>query len=237
VQKETNKGQSCDGGNPCSRCAARDVSACEFPVHKQTAKKIMMDKIGHLDHQYKTDHQILRAIVTHEDGDKIVQQLKDGESHEAIARYIQSRSLPESGSSRSRTENPSSRFEHDTISITGHDKSEGHYAFDKQDERNDTAPVSTKLEKERELDHIKVAPDSIGLALLNTDSGRDYRKEDTQASGPGPEAYQSSSLVFRRHQADERNYITESWTNVTADQDLVKYLLDLYFRWEYPTFA
>lgn len=56
----------CNGNNPCSLCAARGVSVCEYPMHERMEKKILVDKIDPLDHRHSTDNWILRAIATHE---------------------------------------------------------------------------------------------------------------------------------------------------------------------------
>lgn len=127
--------------------------------------------MGSLDHQHKVDNRILRAIATHEDGDSIVQQLKEGESHEAIVRRIQPISFSDSGSSERHIQDPSSPFEQGTISITDQDESEGQYVSEKPSQRNDTAPVSTKLEEERELYHAKAVPKFTGLSLSSIGSG------------------------------------------------------------------
>lgn len=69
-------------------------------MNERMAKKTMVDTIGTLNHQHDTENRILKAIATHKDGDEIVQQLKVGESHEAIARQIESLSTSGSGSTQ-----------------------------------------------------------------------------------------------------------------------------------------
>ena len=213
------------------------MSACEYQVHERTAKKTMLDKISSLNHQHKTENRILRAIATHKDGDKIVQQLKGGESHKAIAMHIESISLSESGSTQSRTENPSTPLEQETTAVADQGESKGRYVFDQQHQRNDTVLVSTGLKRERERYHANIVSDSTGSPLSSIDSGRGYSKDDTQAIGSDSEAYQSSSSAFKKQQVDGNPNLAESWTNVIADQDFVNHLLSLYFCWEYPTFA
>lgn len=197
----------------------------------------MVDKIGSLNYQYKKDNQILRAIATHEDGDEVVQQLKDGESHEAIARHIESLSLSRSGSTQSRIKNRLSPAEQESTTVPGQGESKRRYNIDKQDQRNHRPPISMKPESERDPFDAKIVPDSIGSSLSRIDSGRDYSKDDTQVTRPNLEAYQPDSSASRRQQADGYTDITMSWTNVTADQGFVNHLLALYFCWEYPTFA
>jgi len=196
-----------------------------------------VNKIGSLNRQYKTATRILKAIATHENVDGIVQQLKRGENHEAIAQQIESIFSLGSESNQDRTEDRSTPFEQETKPSADQGESKERHTTDRQHRRNDTVSLSTKLNLERELHDINIESDSSDSRLSSIYSGRIFGETDLQAVRPDSEAQQSSSSASIRQQIDGSISIAKSWTNATADQDFVNHLLSLYFCWEYSAFA
>ncbi|MCJ1389446.1 hypothetical protein MMC18_002303 [Xylographa bjoerkii] len=80
----------CDGAQPvCGRCVSRHVQReCRYDLHIKTQKQEMIHKIHQLESSYSYIEQIIRALSSDENGEDIINRLRNGQSYQSVAESL-----------------------------------------------------------------------------------------------------------------------------------------------------
>jgi hypothetical protein len=225
----------------------------------------MRNEIEQLRNQQQQSQRILAALVSTDTSEKILYQLRNGETLESITHELDHTTSESSGAGGN---------------ITTFSRLSDHQAIDnalKPARRSITSinssPASTLAFSDSSGIHHTVPASSwpawgggSSTGILNEDTDMTRWEPDTGSSPNQPHPYpliggwhhrsgSETDTVIRGARGTEQGTIlgspfgmeedvdqdrpnfNEIWTRVTKDGALVEHLMALYFCWEYPTFA
>ncbi|TVY91936.1 Nitrogen assimilation transcription factor [Lachnellula willkommii] len=107
LQHIANTALQCDGQAPCGRCVSQKGATCVYEVPVRQSKEHMRSEIEQLREQQKQTGRVLTALVSNNESENILKQLRDGASLEDVAEQLErSSSIPSpSGGGHSTTFN------------------------------------------------------------------------------------------------------------------------------------
>ncbi|TVY34716.1 Nitrogen assimilation transcription factor [Lachnellula occidentalis] len=83
------KRAKCDGQAPCGRCASQKGVTCVYEVPVRQSKEHMRSEIEQLREQRKQTGRVLAALVSNNESEKVLKQLRDGATLEDISEQLE----------------------------------------------------------------------------------------------------------------------------------------------------
>lgn len=230
---------------------------CVYEVPVRQSKEHMRTEIEQLREQQQRNERILAALVSNEQADEVLHQLRSGESIEAVSDLLnmndgKARS-PGSGDGRTSYSKPGNfhaisgalrRARSPVISPTSGlafgdtytDSAPGSWQQWGGGEGSTSSQVQHQLQADTMTWSPEVSPPSSTYPLVGI---WHHQQDDHSTPDSTTQTMRDAGMetILGEEFGWDYNRPTEPWTEITSDQALIDHLLALYFCWEYPTFA
>lgn len=246
--------------NPCARCKSQGATDCTYEVPVRQTKEALRNEVDTLRRSRDQTHHILTALVRPDLSPDILARLRNGQSVESIAEWLNSTPTPGGSVAASALPTASNHAPSPTASSLGNPRyisyssGRGSYAPSVANSPTPISPVSTHRRLTFRHDDESASPSvpsTRSYAVSATsDSQPDalYSTNDTtpqtqilvsrleSAGGSGKQRSRGLGQVLIPENPDVQ-VPAGTWTQITDDLQLVQHLLALYFCWEYPIFT
>jgi hypothetical protein len=190
----------------------------------------MRSEIERLKSQQSLNERVLAALVSPDDAEPVLDQLRSGETLESITERLNAeKSTPSTSLIQSRGSVASSV--HSGGQFRGPYSDSSH-----SDQRAGSWPEwggESSTETRESAGQEPMQWDSSVEAQWNQQPSNAFQPTGTVVT-PGGRTVFLGPEVYRGFQGPE---FQQPWTNVSSDMDFNQHIMALYFCWEYPTFA
>lgn len=254
----------CDGQTPCQRCAAVKAE-CVYEVPIRQSKETMRAEIDALQTHRRQSERVFSSLTTGHNAHETLNRLKNGETLEMVAEWLDRTASRAAGTSQSITtfSTPANTlaFGHTlrmAESVGNYMANAGSEASEEASGQQATSPWhsehaysdSTPLYNRGE-DTMNWTPGTHTTAHSSSEEPPSLTRPlvgiwpriTTDESAIQSARVQGQQQVFGPSYTDQDPHAPRygvpgsTWTEVTNDIHLVEHLMALYFCWEYPTFA
>lgn len=243
------KRAKCDGQKPaCTRCSSQNVQ-CVYEVIVRQSKDTLRHEIDLLRRQQRSNDHVINALTRPDLWEEVLSRLRGGQSVDSISQWLEAATPSLDGSAAAggaggkapssaglATSNagtwgavvglvprsappPASPAQ----SIRRDSEQQSPWAAAMSSDGRTTTRSGSHPGNAWTSETPRPAPSPVG-------SWGDGQEEKLKYSGHAQAQAPTSELL-------EMRVSPQTWTTITSDGGLVQHLLNLYFCWEYPTFA
>ncbi|KAI1850945.1 hypothetical protein JX265_007270 [Neoarthrinium moseri] len=250
------KRAKCDGQKPCGRCRSQNVD-CVYEIPVRQSKENLRSEIEQLRKQQRQSDSVIEALGKPGLWEEVLSKLRNGQSVDSISEWLGgvmpsgSGAVPsyprvEPKTSTGITLPPLSGMGFGNIGSTGSANVPGGFGsgilplapqLAQKHEYDQNSPWAFSSHSQTQSTRSDSHPDIMQWTAELPPHNRVGSWVQDQASTTDNSRYHGLDQMIAPVGSPEMKVPPARWTNVTADNALVRHLLALYFCWEYPTFA
>jgi hypothetical protein len=256
--------KKCDGQTPCLRCAAVKAE-CVYEIPVRQSKETMRAEIDALQTHRRQSERVFSALTTGPNAHETLNRLRNGETLDMIAEWLDQTASRAARTSQSITTFPSPAtslaFGHTlrmAESVGNYMANTGSEASDELSGQQTMSPWQSENAYSNSTSIYNHSEDAMNWTPSTHAASQSGSEEPPSLTRPlvgiwpqistNESAVQSArgrgqQQVFGPSYTDQDPHTSRhgvpgsTWTEVTSDIHLVEHLMALYFCWEYPTFA